>query len=58
MCSHHLVEPVACTPAAGSRERPGREPGRRLVREGFFTPRLKVKSYDVLNAWLLDKCLA
>jgi transposase len=28
MCSHHLVEPVACTPAAGSRERSGREPGR------------------------------
>ena len=28
MCSHHLVEPVACTPASGSRERPSREPGR------------------------------
>ena len=29
-----------------------------LVRERFFTPRLRVKSYDELNAWLLDKCLA
>ena len=32
MCSHHLVEPVACTPAAGSRERSGREPGRPRAR--------------------------
>ena len=23
-----------------------------------FTPRLRFKSYDELNAWLLDKCLA
>jgi hypothetical protein len=29
-----------------------------LVRERFFTPRLRVKSYDELNAWLLDKCIA
>ena len=28
-----------------------------LVRERFFTPRLRFKSYDELNAWLLDKCL-
>ena len=28
------------------------------MRERFFTPRLKVKSYDELNAWLVDKCLA
>jgi len=26
MCSHHLVEPVACTPASGWEEGPGREP--------------------------------
>jgi transposase len=31
MCSHHLVEPVACTPAARW-ERPGREPGGRSGR--------------------------
>ena len=29
-----------------------------LVRERFFTPRLKVASYDELNAWLLDRCIA
>ena len=30
----------------------------RLVRERFFTPRLRFKSYDELNAWLADKCVA
>jgi len=29
-----------------------------MVRERFFTPRLRVKSYEELNAWLLDKCIA
>jgi hypothetical protein len=29
-----------------------------LVRERFFTPRLRVKSYDELNGWLLDKCVS
>jgi len=29
-----------------------------LIRERFFTPRLRVKSYEELNAWLLDKCVA
>ena len=28
------------------------------VRERFFTPRLRVKSYDELNTWLMDKCIA
>jgi len=28
------------------------------VRERFFTPRLRFKSYDELNAWLMDKCIA
>ena len=28
------------------------------MRERFFTPRLRVKSYDELNAWLLDQCIA
>ena len=28
------------------------------MRERFFTPRLRVKSYDELNAWLMDKCIA
>jgi hypothetical protein len=29
-----------------------------LVRERFFTPRLRVASYEELNAWLLDRCIA
>jgi hypothetical protein len=28
------------------------------VRERFFTPRLRVESYDELNAWLTDTCIA
>ena len=28
------------------------------MRERFFTPRVRVKSYDELNAWLLDQCIA
>jgi hypothetical protein len=56
MCSHHLVEPVACTPAAGW-EKGQVENQVGLVRERFFTPRLRVKSYDELNGWLIDKCV-
>ena len=57
MCSHHLVEPVACTPASGW-EKGQVENQVGLVRERFFTPSLRVKNYDELNAWLLDKCVA
>jgi transposase len=57
MCSHHLVEPVACTPASGW-EKGQVENQVGLVRERFFTPRLRVKSYDELNAWLMDKSIA
>ena len=57
MCSHYLVDPVACTPAAewekGQVENPVG-----LVRERFFSPRVRVKSYEELNAWLLDQCVA
>ena len=28
------------------------------MRERFFSPRLRVTSYDELNTWLLDKCVA
>jgi transposase len=57
MCSHHLVDPVACTPASGW-EKGQVENQVGLVRERFFTPRLRVKTYDELNAWLLDKSIA
>jgi len=57
MCGHYLVEPVACTPASGW-EKGQVENQVGLVRERFFTPRLRFKSYEELNAWLLDKCIA
>ncbi len=57
MCSHYLVEPVACTPASGW-EKGQVENQVGLVRERFFTPRLRFTGYDDLNAWLIDKCLA
>jgi transposase len=57
MCGHYLVDPVACTPASGW-EKGQVENQVGLVRERFFTPRVRVKSYDELNAWLLDQCIA
>ena len=29
-----------------------------IIRGRFFTPRLRFKTYDELNAWLLDQCVA
>jgi transposase len=57
MCSHYLVDPVACNPASGW-EKGQVENQVGLVRERFFSPRLRVKNYDELNAWLLDQCVA
>jgi transposase len=57
MCSHYLVDPVACTPASGW-EKGQVENQVGLVRERFFAPRVRAKSYAELNAWLLDQCIA
>jgi hypothetical protein len=57
MCSHYLVEPAACTPASGW-EKGQVENQVGLVRERFFTPRLRVRSHEELNALLLDRCVA
>ena len=57
MCSHYLVDPVACTPASGW-EKGQVENQVGLVRERFFTPRLRFKNLDELNAWLVDKSIA
>jgi transposase len=57
MCSHYLIDPVACTPASGW-EKGQVENQVGLVRERFFTPRLRFKNLDELNAWLLDQCVA
>jgi transposase len=57
MCAHHLVEPTACTPAAGW-EKGQVENQVGVVRERFFKPRLRFQSYEEMNAWLLDRCVA
>ena len=57
MCGHYLIEPTACTPAAGW-EKGQVENQVGVVRERFFTPRLRAASYEELNAWLLDRCVA
>jgi transposase len=57
MCGHYLVDPVACPPASGWETGPV-ENQVGLVRERVFTPRLRVKSYEELNVWLLDQCVA
>jgi transposase len=57
MGSHYLVEPTACTPAAGW-EKGQVENQVGVVRERFFKPRLRFRSYAELNAWLLEQCVA
>ena len=57
MTNHYVFAPEFCNPAAGW-EKGQVENQVGLVRERFFTPRLRVKSYEELNALLLDKCVA
>ncbi len=57
MCGHYLVEPVACTPAAGW-EKGQVENQVGVLRRRFFVPRPRFKSYAELNAWLEDRCVA
>ena len=57
MCGHYLVEPTACTPGAGW-EKGQVENQVGIIRGRFFTPRLRFKTYDELNAWFLDQCVA
>jgi transposase len=57
MCSHHLIEPVACTPASGW-EKGQVENQVGNLRDLLFRPKPRVKSLAELNAWLEDQCLA
>ncbi len=57
MCGHYLVEPVACTPASGW-EKGQVENQVGVLRQRFFVPRPRFKSYGELNAWLEERCLA
>jgi transposase len=57
MCSHHLIEPVACTPASGW-EKGQVENQVGNLRDQLFRPKPRVKSVVELNAWLADQCVA
>jgi transposase len=57
MCSHHLIEPVACTPASGW-EKGQVENQVGNLRDQMFLPKPRVKSLSELNAWLEDQCIA
>ena len=55
MASHYLVEPTACTPAAGwEKGRVENQVGN--VREWLFTPKPRFKTLAELNAWLERRC--
>ncbi len=55
MCSHYLVEPVACTPGAGW-EKGQVERQVQSVRDWLFTPCPRFKDFAELNHWLVDRC--
>ena len=65
LMNHHMIEPTACTPAAGwekgqvenlGSELPRDQVG--VVRKRFFAPRPVFKTMEDLNGWLADKCIA
>ncbi len=56
LCSHYLVEPVACTPGAGW-EKGQVERQVKNIREWLFTPRPRFKDLKELNIWLEKQCL-
>jgi transposase len=56
MCSHYLVEPVACTPgAAWEKGQVENQVG--TVRKRFFSPRLRFATLEELNQWLQAACV-
>jgi Integrase core domain len=57
LMSHHLVEPTACTPRAGW-EKGQVENQVGTLRNRLFKPRPKFDSYEDLNAYLLEQCIA
>jgi hypothetical protein len=57
MCSHHLIEPVACTPASGW-EKGQVENQVGTLRDLLFRPKPRVSSLIELNGWLEDQCIA
>jgi transposase len=57
MMSHYLVEPTPCTPGAAW-EKGQVENQVKNLRKDLFVPRPRYKSFDDLNAWLTDQCVA
>ncbi len=57
LCSHYLVEPVACTPRSGW-EKGQVENQVGNTREQVFTPRLRCADYAELNGLLEARCLS
>lgn len=55
LVSHYLVEPVACTPAAGW-EKGQVENQVQFLRQRLFVPRLQCADLTQLNAELRDRC--
>lgn len=55
MMNHYLIEPVACTPAAGWEK--GQIENQVLsIRQWFFTPKPRFKDMAALNEWLYMRC--
>jgi transposase len=55
MCSHYLIEPTACTPAAGW-EKGQVENQVGNARRWLFVPKPSFADLATLNAWLRDRC--
>lgn len=55
MADHYMVEPTACSPAAGW-EKGQVENQVQTIRGRFFQPRLKFASLEELNGWLEAEC--
>jgi len=55
MCNHYLVDPTACTPAAGW-EKGQVENQVGNVREWVFTPKLRFETLTELNEHLSERC--
>ena len=55
MMNHYLIEPVACTPAAGW-EKGQVENQVAAIRKWLFTPKPRFRDLASLNDWLLMRC--
>ncbi|WP_019054871.1 Mu transposase domain-containing protein, partial [Sphingobium xenophagum] len=55
MADHYMIEPTACSPAAGW-EKGQVEHQVQTIRGRFFQPRLRFSSLEELNGWLEAEC--